>query len=298
MYAQVEPTKRNLRLMVLEDVLHYHPECKDLLQPPTGAATAMAVSVSAERGDARSPSSFTHPPSGITSGSTSSGRVAPTSKEAAPAGYAPHPPTQDKPSASAAATEELLPAIAEEGGRERRHHQQAVQGAEASRALVTADAPESTKAKGAAVNDDEGSQEELAWPPEETVGPAFGDRPGWVRDSGDVGFEDGGGKAVLAVAAASGRSGAGSREGTVKPEMSRFEGGAGGGGGGNATLDGGDGGREGGDSVGNVPVPDDAYGGGGAAVLRGVQEDTNTQGQRGEQLQAKDGNGKVTQVCT
>lgn len=312
-YTQVEPTKHNLRLMVLEDVLHYHPECKDLFEPPTDAATARAVRVSTERGDAEAPSSSTGSLTGIaissSSSSSGSGRVASSSNEAVAAGYVPHPLRVAKPPASAAATEELLPAIAEEGARERRRH--AMQGVEASRAPVAADAPEPTEAKGAAVK-----EEELAWPPEETVGPAFGGRPGWAGDSRDGNFEGAGGEVMLAAVAAADKSGDGGRGGAVKPGMSRFEvggdggGGSGGGSGGGYAMNdfsssnigsatwGKGGGGEGGNSTGNIMVPDDAHGDGGAAVLGGVDEDNKEQGHEGEEAQVKDGNGKVTQVST
>lgn len=42
---QVELTKHNLRLLIFEDVLHYHPDCKGLIQPTLDAATAATMPV-------------------------------------------------------------------------------------------------------------------------------------------------------------------------------------------------------------------------------------------------------------
>lgn len=47
-HEQVELTKHNLRLLIFEDVLHYHPECRSLIFP--GHATTMAAAASSSDG--------------------------------------------------------------------------------------------------------------------------------------------------------------------------------------------------------------------------------------------------------
>lgn len=73
----MELTKHNLRLLIFEDVLHYHPDCKGLIQPTLDAATAAMP----EGGGAQRPNG---PPSGDSNGAVAS--------EAAGAGPLPQPP--------------------------------------------------------------------------------------------------------------------------------------------------------------------------------------------------------------
>lgn len=256
----MEPTKHNLRLMVMEDVLHYHPECKGLVEPSVDAATAMAVLVSAERGTARAPSSPTDSPTGISS--SSSGRVTPSSKEAPAAGSLTPPPAA-KSSTSKITMEDLKHVIAEDGQNRR---QQAIENVEGSRVPITANAR--SVDSGACKDDDGGSQEEPAWPPKETER-----RPGWAWESGDGDFEEREVTVVLPSVAV-GRSGGGSR--IVKPKISRFEGdtAAGGSGGGYAMFP----------PLGTAGIGDTRGGGGGdggedgnSALLGGVQGDENAQ---------------------
>lgn len=42
-WHQVEMSKHKLRLSILEDVLHYHPDCKGLIQPTVDATTAATI---------------------------------------------------------------------------------------------------------------------------------------------------------------------------------------------------------------------------------------------------------------
>lgn len=71
----MELTKHNLRLLIFEDVLHYHPDCKGLIQPTLDAATA-AMPVSADGGGTQSQRS----------------NGAPSGDDAAGAGPLPPPP--------------------------------------------------------------------------------------------------------------------------------------------------------------------------------------------------------------
>lgn len=163
---QVEPTKHNLRLMVLEDVLHYHPEGKGLIEHSPDAATAMIAPVSAERGGARAPPIPADSPTGITS-SSRSGCESSSSKDATAAGSL-TPTLTAKPPDAAAALQDIPGSIPEEEvGQER--PQQTMQEVEARRVPAAADAPEFTEAKeSAGKDDDDGPQGEPAWPPDET----------------------------------------------------------------------------------------------------------------------------------
>eukprot|EP00903_Cladosiphon_okamuranus_P012703 g11877.t1 len=75
----VELTKHNLRLLIFEDVLHYHPDCKGLIQPTLDAATAAIPDAGGVQ---------PHRPNGAHSGD-GSGAMA---SEAAVAGSLPQPP--------------------------------------------------------------------------------------------------------------------------------------------------------------------------------------------------------------
>lgn len=258
---QVEPTKQNLRLMILEDVLYFHPECKGHIEPSRDATTAMMALSSIPAGSLTGVS-------GSSSGHMSS------LKEAAAAG-SPIPPPAAKPSASAATTEELERVVAEEG-KERRH--QAMQKAEATRVPIAAN--------------DDGSQKERAWPPEETARLTSGAeaRPGWAGDSDDGGVEE----AVVLTSVAVARSGDRGKGGTATPGFSRREGS--GSVGGDAGGGGGVGGGEGEIGTGNAVPADDVHGDGSATVQGGVEEDEKAQEQEVGEHQTKAGNEKVSVV--
>ena len=81
---QVELTKHNLRLLIFEDVLHYHPDCRGLIQPTLDAATAAMP----DGGGAQS-----QRPNGAPSGDGDGNGAA--ASEAAGAGPLPQPPSSE-----------------------------------------------------------------------------------------------------------------------------------------------------------------------------------------------------------
>lgn len=68
--TQVELTKHNLRLLIFEDVLHYHPECRGLIPPRHNAPTAPVT-----------PATAGVPSTSSSSPSTTTAAPAPTSQQ-------------------------------------------------------------------------------------------------------------------------------------------------------------------------------------------------------------------------
>ncbi|CAM9116204.1 unnamed protein product [Ectocarpus sp. 13 AM-2016] len=151
----VELTKHNLRLLIFEDVLHYHPECRGLIQPTLDAATAATTPVSDAGGGQTLPSRQHGIPGGGDIGSSNGsnrGRAASPSESLSTASAPAPPPPAGAASgsaATAAAGATLPPSTTE------------------ATSNTTSAAP-NAMAKNAASGgglDDNSSQGEAAWPP-------------------------------------------------------------------------------------------------------------------------------------
>ncbi|CAM9203440.1 unnamed protein product [Scytosiphon promiscuus] len=177
----VELTKHNLRLLIFEDVLHYHPDCKGLIQPTLDAATAATMPVpEGPEGGSGAQSSSSSSSSSRPNSMRVSSSMATATASGAPASLP--PPQAADPSAPAA-----LPPVAPSS--------------------TAAPATTATDASGA--EDDGSSHGESAWPPREAAGPTAGlgagPAAGWVGGGGSGDVEE----ATVMLAAVSVGAGAG-----------------------------------------------------------------------------------------
>lgn len=155
----MELTKHNLRLLIFEDVLHYHPECRGLIQPTLDAATAATTPVSDAGGGQPLPSRQHGTPGGGDIGSSngsSRGRAA--------------SPSEALSSSSSSASLPPPPAGTASGSAATTGAGATVPPATTGATSNTTEAAPNAMAKNAAAaaggnQDDNSSQGEAAWPP-------------------------------------------------------------------------------------------------------------------------------------